>query len=44
MHKDILYRIDNDFDWIGLGSKTLDLQTWQHTCISLDMLTGQVKV
>ena len=30
--------------WLGLGTGLQELQTWQHACISLDMISGEVKV
>ena len=31
-------------DWISLGTHSLNLQTWEHSCVSLDMTSGIVKV
>ncbi len=34
---------DNE-EWIGLGTKVYELQTWQHTCFTLNMETGNIQV
>ncbi|XP_023320474.1 uncharacterized protein LOC111695386 [Eurytemora carolleeae] len=34
---------DNE-EWIGLGTKVYELQTWQHTCFTLNMETGNIQL
>ena len=31
-------------DWFSLGPEGLDLQTWEHSCLSIDMQTGNITV
>ena len=37
----ILFRGSTEYSWVALGTKELDLQTWQNTCVSVDLETGE---
>ncbi|XP_023343016.1 uncharacterized protein LOC111712593 [Eurytemora carolleeae] len=30
--------------WVGMGTNVQELQIWQHTCLSLDMKTGDIRL
>ena len=32
------------YDWFSLGTESLHLQTWEHSCVSINMSTGLVQV